>query len=125
MVEHGLHRAEETPCVRVHESVRWILLGWGERPVSAARVSPWGPSSDLGRISKRSDAPAKNGETSRRQHQTQSDWITSFEIIPFAEDYTIDEILEAYPYLEREDIRAALRYAAWRAEESEIALEQE
>ena len=35
---------------------------------------------------------------------------------------TIDEILAAYPYLEREDIRQALQYAAWRAEEVEIAL---
>jgi uncharacterized protein (DUF433 family) len=42
-----------------------------------------------------------------------------------AEDYTIDEILDAYPYLERKDVRAALRYAAWRSEESEVALEEE
>ena len=28
------------------------------------------------------------------------------------------EIIEAYPYLEREDIRQALQYAAWLAEES-------
>ena len=30
------------------------------------------------------------------------------------------EILKAYPYLEEEDIREALAYAAWRVEESEI-----
>lgn len=30
------------------------------------------------------------------------------------------EILEAYPYLEEEDIKAALAYAAWRAEEMEV-----
>ena len=41
-----------------------------------------------------------------------------------AEDYPPDEILDAYPYLEREDIRAALRYAAWRSEESEVALNE-
>jgi uncharacterized protein (DUF433 family) len=29
-----------------------------------------------------------------------------------------EEIIEAYPYLEREDIRQALQYAAWLAEES-------
>ena len=31
-----------------------------------------------------------------------------------------EEILEAYPYLEREDIRAALSYATWRVEEIEV-----
>jgi len=35
---------------------------------------------------------------------------------------TDDEILRAYPYLEREDIREALAYAAWRLEESELPL---
>ena len=36
---------------------------------------------------------------------------------------TVDEILIAYPYLEREDIQQALQYAAWRAEEVEFALD--
>ncbi len=35
---------------------------------------------------------------------------------------THEEILEAYPYLERDDIRAALAYAAWRTEEAELPL---
>lgn len=35
---------------------------------------------------------------------------------------TIEAILTDYPYLEREDIMQALRYAAWRAEEREIVL---
>lgn len=35
---------------------------------------------------------------------------------------TIDELLADYPYLEREDILQALRYAAWLAEEREITL---
>ncbi len=30
---------------------------------------------------------------------------------------TIEELLELYPYLEREDILQALSWAAWRAEE--------
>ncbi|MBI5946760.1 MAG: DUF433 domain-containing protein [Chloroflexi bacterium] len=30
------------------------------------------------------------------------------------------EILASYPYLEDDDIRAALAYAAWRTEESEL-----
>ncbi len=33
-----------------------------------------------------------------------------------------DDILDAYPYLEREDIRAALSYAAWRSEEVEASM---
>ena len=33
---------------------------------------------------------------------------------------TVDELLADYPYLEREDISEALRYAAWRAEEREV-----
>ena len=37
----------------------------------------------------------------------------------------IDEILADYPYLEREDILQALRYAAWRAEEREVTLASE
>jgi uncharacterized protein (DUF433 family) len=35
---------------------------------------------------------------------------------------TVDEVLADYPYLEREDILEALRYAAWRAQEREIDL---
>ncbi|HTW74747.1 MAG TPA: DUF433 domain-containing protein [Steroidobacteraceae bacterium] len=35
---------------------------------------------------------------------------------------TPEQLLADYPYLEREDITQALRYAAWRAEEREITL---
>lgn len=35
---------------------------------------------------------------------------------------TIEQVLADYPYLERDDILQALRYAAWRAEERELAL---
>lgn len=35
---------------------------------------------------------------------------------------TEEEILKAYPYLEPEDLRAALTYAAWRAEEKDVPL---
>lgn len=34
-------------------------------------------------------------------------------------------ILEAYPYLEPEDIREALAYATWRVEEQEVPLRRE
>ncbi len=36
--------------------------------------------------------------------------------------HSIDEILADYPYLEREDVMQALRYAAWRSEEREVLL---
>jgi uncharacterized protein (DUF433 family) len=35
---------------------------------------------------------------------------------------SIEQILSDYPYLEREDVLQAIRYAAWRAEEREITL---
>jgi uncharacterized protein (DUF433 family) len=40
----------------------------------------------------------------------------------FASGYSSGEILKLYPYLEEEDLREALAYAAWRAEEVEIPL---
>ena len=39
-----------------------------------------------------------------------------------ATGHDIKEILKAYPYLEEEDIREALTYAAWRVEEIELPL---
>jgi uncharacterized protein (DUF433 family) len=39
-----------------------------------------------------------------------------------AAGHSISEILDAYPYLTEEDIREALAYAAWRAEEVEVPL---
>jgi uncharacterized protein (DUF433 family) len=36
---------------------------------------------------------------------------------------TISEILRDYPYLSAEDINEAIRYAAWRAQEREVALQ--
>lgn len=35
---------------------------------------------------------------------------------------TADEILTAYPYLEKADIQAALAYAAWRSQEIEVPM---
>jgi uncharacterized protein (DUF433 family) len=39
-----------------------------------------------------------------------------------ASGHSYEEILAAYPYLEQEDIRQALAYAAWRVEEIEVPL---
>ena len=39
-----------------------------------------------------------------------------------AAGYSHAEILAAYPYLEEEDIRQALAYAAWRVEEIELPI---
>jgi uncharacterized protein (DUF433 family) len=35
---------------------------------------------------------------------------------------SIEEILSIYPYLEEADVRAALSYASWRAEEHDVHL---
>jgi uncharacterized protein (DUF433 family) len=39
-----------------------------------------------------------------------------------ASGQTHAQVLAAYPYLEADDIQAALAYAAWRAEELELPL---
>jgi uncharacterized protein (DUF433 family) len=39
-----------------------------------------------------------------------------------AAGHSHSEILSAYPYLEEDDIRQALAYAAWRVEEIEVAI---
>ncbi len=36
--------------------------------------------------------------------------------------HSIEAVLADYPYLEREDVLQALRYAAWRSEEREVRL---
>ena len=40
-----------------------------------------------------------------------------------ASGHSTEDILRAYPYLEPEDLQAALTYAAWRVEEIEVSLE--
>ncbi len=37
-----------------------------------------------------------------------------------AAGHSFEKILESYPYLELEDIKQALAYAAWRSEEFEV-----
>lgn len=39
-----------------------------------------------------------------------------------ASGYSTDAILAAYPYLEADDVREALAYAAWRAEEIDVPI---
>ena len=39
-----------------------------------------------------------------------------------ASGHSSEDILKAYPYLEEEDLREALAYAAWRVEEIELPL---
>jgi len=36
--------------------------------------------------------------------------------------HSVDDILIDFPYLERDDIMQAIRYAAWRADEREVTL---
>lgn len=39
-----------------------------------------------------------------------------------AAGHTEENILQAYPYLKPEDVRAALAYAAWRVEEMDVPI---
>ena len=41
-----------------------------------------------------------------------------------ASGHSVADVLQTYPYLEEEDLREALAYAAWRAEEVEVPLVQ-
>ena len=36
--------------------------------------------------------------------------------------HSVDDVLASYPYLEREEVMQAIRYAAWLAEEREVVL---
>ncbi len=40
-----------------------------------------------------------------------------------ASGVSFQEILDLYPYIEEEDIKASLSYAAWRAEEFDLSLD--
>lgn len=46
----------------------------------------------------------------------------SMVVAQIASGHSFDEVLADYPYLDREDIVQALRYAAWRADEREVIL---
>ena len=35
---------------------------------------------------------------------------------------SVDDVLKAYPYIEKLDVQAALAYAAWRSEEIDVPL---
>jgi len=39
-----------------------------------------------------------------------------------AAGHSVQDILNAYPYLEEDDIREALAYAAWRSQEMEVPM---
>jgi uncharacterized protein (DUF433 family) len=39
-----------------------------------------------------------------------------------AAGHSVEKVLELYPYIEKEDVLAALSYAAWRTEEVELPL---
>lgn len=39
-----------------------------------------------------------------------------------ASGHSTEQVLSDYPYLERDDVHAALAYGAWRAEEVELPL---
>jgi len=40
-----------------------------------------------------------------------------------ASGVSFQEILELYPYIEEDDIKAALSYATWRAEEYDVSIQ--
>ncbi len=41
-----------------------------------------------------------------------------------ASGHSMEKVLDLYPYLERDDLYAALSYAAWRSEETENSVQE-
>ena len=39
-----------------------------------------------------------------------------------AAGHSVDDVLRDFPFIQREDVLAALQYAAWRAQEGEVEL---
>lgn len=66
------------------------------------------------------DPEVKGGRTCIRSTRM----TVSLVLNPIANGMTQDEILEAYPYLEPEDLQAALYCAAWLADESVHVLDR-
>ena len=60
------------------------------------------------------------GKTCKRGFQV----IVGMLIAQVGSGRSIEDIVDDYPYLEREDILQALRYAAWRAKERALDLVQ-
>lgn len=71
---------------------------------------------DLDRITQRSDV--MGGKACIRGMRVTVGMVLS----QIGAGHSIEEVLADYPYLEREDIMQAIRYAAWRAEEREVML---
>jgi uncharacterized protein (DUF433 family) len=69
------------------------------------------------------DRITRNSEIMGGKHRLRGMRVTVGVIVGLvASGRTHAEILAAYPYLQDEDIRQALAYAAWRVEEVEVPL---
>lgn len=64
------------------------------------------------------DAQVMGGKPCIRQMRVTVGMIVGL----IATGHTQERILQAYPYLEPDDIRQALTYAAWRSEEVDLPL---
>ena len=80
---------------------------------------PWHPMSTFNRITQR--AEVMGGRPCIRGLRVTVGMIVG----QMGEGCGVDELLTDYPYLLREDVLEALRYAAWRAEEREVTLTPE
>ncbi len=91
----------------------WLVTG---------HVLPVNPASAVGgpkHVVRRGSTPVLSVEDTRALIDA-IDVRTIVELV--ASEHSTAEILKRYPYLEEEDIREALAYAAWRAEEIEVPL---
>ena len=99
---------------RFHGSGDGVYLDWRTCPTFV----PVGEDSmDLGRIT--NDPNIMGGKPCIRGMRVTAGMIVGL----VAAGHSNDEIIRAFPYLEAEDIRQSLLYAAYRIEETEVPLE--
>ena len=96
--------------------IAWYNDEAATRGVASRWVERKGPVKSLDRITL--DPAVMGGKACIRGMRVTAGMVVGL----LAEGCSPAEILQAYPYLEREDIEQSLAYAAWRLEEHEASL---
>jgi uncharacterized protein (DUF433 family) len=91
----------------------------GEEPSAAQERAPFGRTARMPRLDRITRNPGiMGGKPCLRGMRVTVGTLVGL----CAAGHSFPEILEAYPYIQEEDIRQALAYAAWRVQELELPL---